>query len=631
MCGICGIFYRDIEKSVENSVLRKMADTIIHRGPDEEGYYIQDNVGLAIRRLKIIDLDTGSQPITDVNNRYTIVLNGEIYNYQELRKELVNVGYTFKTKSDTEVILYAYIHWGKTCLLKFNGMFAIAIFDRKNRSLFLARDRMGIKPLFYTQTKDFFLFGSEIKCILQHPGIERNIDRKGLYSHFMMNYIPGNYTLFQNINSIPPGYYCQVTTTSLSMVQYWKIIPTCDRTINFISAKQQFMELFQDSVRLRLRSDVPLGVFLSGGVDSSSITAVASRLNSTPIHSFSVGFEEKSFDESRYSRLVSKHLGTEHHHMIVKPDILDIIPKLINHLEEPTADSSAIPVYYLSEFTRQFVTVALSGDGADELAGGYETYTADYLARMLRWIPRPIINTFANMGKFIPISFDKYSFSMKLNRFFRGIQKDPFYTHFLWRAIWYPDEMPFLLPDEPYSIEQQLLNEYHSHFEKYQTADLLSKALYTDSTYYLPSDMLIKIDRMSMANSLEVRVPFLDHRLVEFFFRIPSKFKLNHLKNKKYLIKQAMVSHLPQEILKRPKAGFNTPISLWFLNELKPLMSDLLSSTKTKSIPFVNWQYVQKAWNEHQKKIADNGYKLWSVLIFILWYRRFIEGKHVSV
>ena len=631
MCGICGIYYRDTEKTVQNSVLRKMADTIIHRGPDEDGYYIRDNVGLAIRRLKIIDLDTGSQPITDVTNRYTIVFNGEIYNYLELRKELVNAGYTFKTKSDTEVILYAYIHWGITCLDKFNGMFAIAIYDKYNRSLFLARDRMGIKPLFYIETKDSFLFGSEIKCILQHPDIERNIDRKGLYSHFMMNYIPENRTLFQGIKSIPPGYYCQVTLTNLSLIQYWEITPICDRTINFESAKQQFMELFQDAIKLRLRSDVPLGVFLSGGIDSSSITAIASQLNSTPIHSFSIGFEEESFDESRYSRMVSKHIGTEQHHMIVKPDIMNILPKIINHMEEPTADSSAVPVYYLSEFTRQFVTVALSGDGADELAAGYETYSADYLARMLRWIPQPINNTIANLSKLMPVSFDKYSFSMKWNRFFRGIQKDDSNTHFLWRAIWYPDEMPFLLPDEPYNIEQQLLNDYHSHFEKYPAADLLTKALYADSTYYLPNDMLIKVDRMSMANSLEVRVPFLDHRLVEFFFKIPSQLKLHHLINKKYLIKQAMTSHLPQEILKRPKAGFNTPISLWFLNELKPLMSDLLTTSNTKSIPFVNWQYVQKAWNEHQKKIADNGYKLWSVLIFVLWYRRFIEGKHVSV
>lgn len=631
MCGICGIYYRDTEKTVQNSVLRKMADTIIHRGPDEDGYYIRDNVGFAIRRLKIIDLDTGSQPITDSTNRYTIVFNGEIYNYLELRKELVNAGYTFKTKSDTEVILYAYIHWGRTCLEKLNGMFAIAIFDRANRSLFLARDRMGIKPLFYIQTRDIFLFGSEIKCILQHPGIERTIDQKGLYSHFMMNYIPENRTLFQGIKSIPPGYYCQVTLTNLSLIQYWEITPTCDRTINFETAKRQFTELFQDAIKLRLRSDVPLGVFLSGGVDSSSITAIASDLNTTPVHSFSIGFEEESFDESCYSRMVSKHIGTEHHHITVKPDILNILPKIIHHMEEPTADSSAVPVYYLSEYTRQFVTVALSGDGADELDAGYETYTADYIARMLRWIPRPIINTFANMSKYMPISFDKYSFSMKWDRFFKGIQDETSYTHFLWRAIWYPDEMSSLMECGPNTITQLLMDNYHSHFEEYPATDLLTKALYADSTYYLPNDMLIKVDRMSMANSLEVRVPFLDHRLVELFFRIPSKFKLNHLKNKKYLIKQAMTSHLPQEILNRSKAGFNTPISLWFLKELKPLMSDLLTTSNIKSIPFINWQYVQKAWDEHQKKIADNGYKLWSVLIFILWYRRFIEGKHVSV
>jgi len=631
MCGICGIYYRDTEKTVQNSILRKMADTIIHRGPDEDGYYIRNNVGLAIRRLKIIDLDTGTQPITDSTNHYTIVFNGEIYNYLELRKELINAGYPLKTKSDTEVILYAYIHWGPICLDKFNGMFAIAIYDKYNRSLFIARDRMGIKPLFYIETKDSFLFGSEIKCILQHPDIERTIDQKGLYSHFMMNYIPENCTLFQNIDSVPPGYYCQVTPANLSLVQYWKIIPTSDRTINFETAKQQFTELFQDAVRLRLRSDVPLGVFLSGGVDSSSITAVASRLNSTPIHSFSVVFEEKSFNESRYSQLVSKHIGTEHHHITVKPDILDILPKIINHMEEPTADSSAIPVYYLSEYTRQFVTVALSGDGADELAAGYETYTADYFARMLRWIPCPIINTFANMSKFMPISFDKYSFSMKWDRFFKGIQDVTSYTHFLWRAIWYPDEMPFLLPDESTNFHQQIIENYHSCFETYPATDLLTKALYADSTYYLPNDMLIKVDRMSMANSLEVRVPFLDHRLVEFFFNIPSKFKLNHFRNKKYLMKQVMAAYLPKEILNRSKAGFNTPISLWFLNELKPLMSDLLNTANTKSIPFINWRFVQNIWNAHQHKQADNGYKLWSVLIFILWHRQFIERKHVSL
>ena len=631
MCGICGIYYRDSEKPVHDSVLRKMADSIIHRGPDEDGYFVKNNIGLAIRRLKIIDLDTGTQPITDSTNRYTIVFNGEIYNYLELRKELINTGYPLKTKSDTEVILYAYIHWGPTCLNKFNGMFAIAIFDRVNRSLFLARDRMGIKPLFYIKTNQAFLFGSEIKCILQHPCIERNIDQKGLYSHFMMNYIPENRTLIQGIKSVPPGHYCEVTPTDISLTQYWELTPTSDRTVDLETAKQQFSELFHDAVRLRLRSDVPLGVFLSGGVDSSSIAAVASQLNSTPIHSFSVGFEEESFDESRYSDRVSKHIGTLHHHITIKPNILNILPKIINHMEEPTADSSAVPVYYLSEYTRKFVTVALSGDGADELAAGYETYTADYLASMLRWIPRPIISTFRNLGKFAPVSFDKYALSMKWDRFFRGIQNKASHSHFLWRAIWYPDEMPFLLSNEPEKFTRQILENYHSHFEKYPTVDLLTKALYADSTYYLPNDMLIKVDRMSMANSLEVRVPFLDHRLVEFFFSIPSKYKLNHLRNKKYLIKQAMASNLPQEILKRPKAGFNTPVSLWFLKELKPLMADLLATSDTKSIPFVNWQYVRKVWDAHQNKQADYGYKLWSVLIFILWYRQFIEGKHVSL
>lgn len=631
MCGICGIYYRDSGHRVQKPTLRQMADSIIHRGPDEDGYFIKDNVGLAIRRLKIIDLDTGSQPITDSTNRYTIVFNGEIYNYLELRKELVNADYPLMTKSDTEVILYAYIHWGTSCLDKFNGMFSIAIFDRVNRSLFLARDRMGIKPLFYLETKDAILFGSEIKCILQHPDIDRNINQYGLYSHFLMNYIAEDQTLFQCINSIPPAHYCKIIDNSISITQYWKIIPSCDHTIDFETAKQQFSELFHDAVRLRLRSDVPLGVFLSGGVDSSSITAIASELSSSPVHSFSVGFEEKSFDESHYSKLVAKHIGTLHHHITVKPDILNILPKLINHMEEPTADSSAVPVYYLSEYTRRFVTVALSGDGADELAAGYETYTADYLARMLRWIPYPFLNTFANFSKFMSVSFNKYSFSMKWDRFFRGIRNEASHTHFLWRAIWYPDELPFLLPNEFNNSIQQILDNYHSRFEKNPTYDLLTKALYSDSTYYLPNDMLIKVDRMSMANSLEVRVPFLDHRLVEFFFKIPSKYKLNHLKNKKYLIKKAMTSYLPQAILNRPKAGFNTPISFWFLHELKPLMSDLLSSNNIKSIPFINWKYVQKVWDAHQSMKVDNGYKLWSILIFIIWYRQFIEGKNVSL
>jgi len=609
-----------------------MNDLLIHRGPDEHGTFIQNNVGLGVRRLKIIDLKTGQQPISDASNQFTIVYNGEVYNYNEIKRQLVNQGYQIKSQSDTEVILYAYIHWGLRFVDYLNGMFAIAIWDNPKQQLVIARDRIGIKPLFYYQDDEKLIFASEIKAILCHPSVDRGLETDSLYYHLSLNYIPENKTLFRNIRSLPPAYLMTINNKTTELKQYWKITPTEPIKAKSLNQYQdEFINLFQDSVKIRLQSDVPLGVFLSGGLDSSSVAAIAAAVNPSPIQTFSVGFEEKSFDETPYSNLVSQHLKTIHHHISIKPNIQYILPLIVRHMEEPTADSSAIPVYYLCKYTRQHVTVALSGDGADEIAAGYETYTADKLARIFKHFPPFINNALQNLGNLIPTSFEKYSLWMKYNRFFKGLNQDEALSHFLWRIIWYFDEVAqvihpdFLNDRKVFEIQSQFSN----IFNQPGNQDFLTKALYTDTTYYLPNDMLIKVDRMSMANSLEVRVPFLDYRLVEFFFNLPSKYKLRYLIQKKYLIKKSMASRLPRQIINRPKAGFNVPISYWFLADLNDLMKDIIFAWGPAEIPFLSWKIIQNTFENHIKKREDNGYKLWSILILVLWYKEFIKQSNV--
>jgi asparagine synthase (glutamine-hydrolysing) len=609
-----------------------MTDSLIHRGPDEQGTYIKNNIGLVVRRLKIIDLKTGQQPISDPSNQFTIGYNGEIYNYKEIKRQLLNQGYRFKSQSDTEVILFSYIHWGLRFVDYLNGMFTVAIWDNQKQQLVIARDRIGIKPLFYYQDDEKFVFASEIKAILHHPSVGRNIESDSLYYHLLLNYIPENKTLFSNIYSLPPGYLVIIKNNTVEFKQYWKITPTEPVKSKSLSLYQdEFLNLFQDSVKIRLQSDVPLGVFLSGGLDSSSVAAMAASVNPSPIQTFSVGFEEKSFDETSYSNLVAQHLKTVHHHISVKPNIQDVLPLIIRHMEEPTADSSAVPVYYLCQYTRQHVTVALSGDGADEIAAGYETYTADKLARVFRYFPSFINNSLQNLGNLIPTSFEKYSLWMKYNRFFKGLNQDEAMSHFLWRIIWYFDEVSQVIHPDFLNDRKvlEIQSQYSRIFNIPSDRDLLTKSLYADTTYYLPNDMLIKVDRMSMANSLEVRVPFLDYRLVEFFFNLPSKYKLRYLTRKKYLIKKSMAPRLPRQIINRPKAGFNVPISYWFLTDLNDLMKEIVFAWGPAEIPFLSWKIIQDTFKNHLKKREDNGYKLWSILILALWYKEFLKQSNV--
>jgi len=632
MCGICGIYNFNQQTPVSPQVLQKMNDSLVHRGPDEQGIYVINNIGLGVQRLKIIDLITGKQPFSDPSNQFTIGYNGEIYNYKEIKRQLVNQGYQFKSQSDTEVILYSYMHWGLRFVDSLNGMFAIAIWDNQKQQLIIARDRIGIKPLFYYQDNEQFIFASEIKAILRHPLVTRNMDYESLYYHLSLNYIPENKTLFRNIRSLPPGCLLTIKNKTIKLMQYWKITPAEPVKSKSLNQYQdEFTNLFQDSVKIRLQSDVPLGVFLSGGLDSSSVAAMAASVNPSPIQTFSVGFEEKSFDETPYSNLVAQHLKTIHHYISIKPNIQEVLPLIVRHMEEPTADSSAVPVYYLCKYARQHVTVALSGDGADEIAAGYETYTADKLVRIFKHFPPFINNTLQNLGNLIPTSFEKYSLWMKYNRFFKGINQDEAMSHFLWRIIWYFDEVAqvihhdFLDDQKVFEIQSQ----YSKIFNESGNRDFLTKALYTDITYYLPNDMLIKVDRMSMANSLEVRVPFLDHRLVEFFFNLPSKYKLRYLIRKKYLIKKSMTSRLPRQIINRPKAGFNVPISYWFLSDLNDLMKDIIFAWGPAEIPFLNWKIIQDTFEKHTTNREDNGYNLWSILILALWYKEFINKTNV--
>jgi len=629
MSGICGFILLNHGKKGEEkiSILNNMLHTITHRGPDKKGIFFDDKVYLGANYLKISNNDTEKIPFIAPDGNYIIAYDGRIYNHKEIEHFLTKQNYPLKNKSDGEIILYSYIHWGIDFVKQLNGDFAIAIWDKNKNRLILVRDRIGIKPLFYYLDKEKLVFGSEIKSLLAHPNISRDINPYALYYHFILNYIPENQTLFNNILHLPPANMLILENEKIKLHKYWDISHSIKYSYKHShDYEEEFLNLFKNAVRLRLVDDIQLGVFLSGGLDSSSVTAITSKDFRIPINTFSIGFSEKSYDESYYSKMVANHLKTTHHHMLIKEDVENILPKIIYHMEEPTADSSAVPMYYLSNFTKKHVNIVLAGDGSDEIAAGYETHTATLLANMLRFVPKPIINTLHKLIKLLPPSHEKYALREKLERFLRGMKNDIAIAHFTWRNITEYDYLPLLFSKDFYSekILMEIFQTFQNTFNKFQNSDTLTKALYSDVFFYLPGDSLIKVDRMSMANSLEVRTPFLDYRMVEFFFQVPSNLKLKKLFNKKYLIKKSMESMLPKEIIKRKKVGFTVPIGSWFLTSLRELTGDLINSDMTKSISFINQNFLRKVFSEHTQKRHNHGYTLWSILIFLLWYKKFI-------
>jgi len=655
MCGIVGKYsFKQIP--VSNDLLHAMCDVIVHRGPDDEGYYINGNIGLGMRRLSIIDLQTGNQPIHNELKDIWIVYNGETYNCPELRAELERKGHKFYTRSDTEVIVHCYEEYGDECVSKLNGMFAFAIWDERRRRVLLARDRLGIKPLFYTVSDDSLLFASEIKSILQDRTVKREVNLHALHNFLSLNYIPHPDTIFKGIYKLPPGHILTCDGEGrIEIKEYWDVrfgtgerkevehaagllerarLPVLRRRKRKSEEEyaEELRERLKESVRLRLLSDVPLGVLLSGGIDSSSIAALMSSLVDEPIKTFSIGFEEKSFNELEYARIVANMYGTEHHEMIVKPNAAELLPKLVWNFDEPFADSSAIPTYLVSKMAREHVTVVLSGEGGDEVFAGYETYAAYRAAELYSKIPRLIRKKLIRpLVHSLPVSTKKVSFDYKAKIFVDSDDLSPERRHYWWKQIFSEYAKKQLYSQEMLSgnLFEDSFQEFARYFDKNNAVDMLNKILYVDTKVYLANDILVKSDRSSMANSLELRVPMLDHNVVEFAASIPPELKLNGFQ-KKYILKKAMEPLLPKKILYRKKKGFSIPAPSWLRNELKEMVLDVLSPAQLKRTGYFNPEYVKELLNQHFHLVKDNSRPIWGLLMFMLWHRTFMERSELS-
>ena len=604
-----------------------MGASLRHRGPDDAGVYIDGPVGLAHQRLSILDLSAaGHQPMCNEDGTVWIVFNGEIYNFQELRRSLES-SHTLKSRTDTEVILHLYEDYGTQCISLLRGMFAFAIWDQRSRRLVLARDRLGKKPLFYAANEQGLTFASELKALIVGRDMPA-IDPLAVHHYLTFQYIPTPQTIFQGVRKLPPGHFAVYENGKLSESAYW--------SLNYdqkgpLRSEQDYQEelqsLLTEAVRLRLVSDVPLGAFLSGGVDSSSVVAIMSRLMTEPVKTFSIGFKEDQYNELPYARQIAERFGTEHHEFMVEPTALEILPTLVRVYDEPYADSSAIPTYYVSQLSRQHVTVILNGDGGDELFAGYPRYNFDPLQR---WSARYLPGSREVLGRLVLSCIPP----VRGLRRARGLAQRalaPFSRTYLYRICYFPPEAKTLLYTEEFNEtvaghdSASLLDRW---FEEAEAQELLDQLLSVDTRTYLPDDLLVKVDRASMAHSLEARSPFLDHKLVEFAAALPVSLKLHHGETKR-LLKRAMRRTLPDEILDRPKMGFGVPIDRWFREDCREFLRETLLSARSRQRGYFKPKMVEQMIDEHQDNRLNYAYHLYALLMLELWHQEFVERVSV--
>lgn len=627
MCGIAGRLNFD-GQPVARQTIKRMTDVIAHRGPDGEGHYQKGAVGLGHRRLAIIDLtEAASQPMCCEDGTIWLVYNGEIYNFQELRRQLISHGHVFRSNTDSEVILHAYEQWGVDCLKFFNGMFAFALWDERQQLLWLARDRLGIKPLFYAHLANAFLFASEIKAILENSDVNRGLDERALSYYLSLNYTPAPFTLFTQVRQLLPGHYLMVSPQGqIEDICYWDLHFEENNDSGLERYRTAFYKLLDESVRLRLVSDVPFGMFLSGGVDSSSVAYLMSRHLQEPVNTFTIGFAETSYDETGYARRVAQQIGACHRERLVDAKTAEVLPKIVWHSEEPTADSSMVAVYYVSQLAREHVTMALSGDGADETIAGYETYQAYYLHRYYSRLPLFLRqNIIRPLVSILPTSDRKISLDQKIRRFIAADGLTSEEAHGVWRMIFYPQMRQQLLAPLGPSADQDVLELYRQYFCRCNALHPLNRMLYVDTRFYLPNDMLVKVDRMSMAHGLEVREPFLDYRLVEFLATVPPRYKMKAFWNKKFLLKSVMRGKLPPATLNRKKAGFNVPNARWLRGDLRDFACDHLSSRRVREMGFLDPHIVEHLLHDHFSAKADYSHQIWCLLTLALWWQTFIQ------
>lgn len=623
MCGIAGFVGHG-----NHDDLKKMIASIKHRGPDDGGVFINDNVGFAHARLSILDLTSaGRQPMFNEDKTLAIIFNGEIYNFQELKKILIDKGYKFQSKTDTEVVLSLYEEFKEKCFEKLNGMFAIAIYDFKENKLILARDRMGKKPLYWAIFNNTLIFGSELKALLAHSLFKKEIDLESVNKYFSYEYVPTPHTIFKNVYKLEPSIYLVYQNGKIKKEKFWKADFTTGN-FDFNDALDLLDKKIEQSVRSRLVSDVPLGIFLSGGLDSSTIAYYAQKNSSKKINTFSIGFKEKSFDESCYAKQASDFLRTEHyHHKFMPEDALSLIPEISGIIDEPLADDSIIPIFLLSNFTRQRVTVALGGDGGDELFAGYQTFQAQKLADIYKIIPLLIRkNMIEKIISNLPVS-DKYlSIDFKLKKFIDGFYGEKKHMHQRWLGNLSRQEKSLLFNKETWREleEKNEFDDTDNYLEENNILDFNNQMLYLYMRTYMMDRVLAKVDRASMFASLEVRAPFLDFNVVNFVNSLPYEYKIKGFTTK-YILKKLMQDKLPKNIVFRPKQGFGLPIGSWLRNDLKDFCNDILSKENLKRIDLFDFDYIKKLKQEHFSGKKDNRKKLWSILVFELWRERWFQ------
>jgi asparagine synthase (glutamine-hydrolysing) len=635
MCGICGIFNLNLEPLARPERIGSMTARLVHRGPDSEGRLERPHLAFGIRRLKVIDLETGDQPLSNETGDVSLVFNGEIYNFRELRHDLAARGHRFRTRSDGEVIAHLYEEKGPACIEDLNGMFAIALWDDRAGRLLLARDRAGEKPLYYWQGSGTFVFASEIKSLLEYPDVPREADFEAWTQYFLFGYIPSPRSAFRGIRKLPAAHRLVAERGRISIEPYWRLADhLCPPGRARVSHAEEaaLTEELRDRVRQaavsRLVSDVPLGVFLSGGVDSSTLVALMSELAPGQVNSFSVSFAERSFDEQSYASLVARRFHTRHHVLTAdRSSLRDAFDHMTAHLDEPLADPAVLPTFLMSRFARSEITVALSGEGGDELFGGYPTYIgarlADFYLKLPQFLRRGLLQP---LGQRLPASSSAVPLGLFLQRFLTHAEKPPAERHLAWFGMFAPDEFERLAPawpgPSPASAILQTLTRVIGE-ERFEST--LAKILYLDFRTYLEDNLLVKVDRASMACSLELRTPFLDHRLVEFSAGLPASLKLRRFRLK-YLFKKAVEPWLPRETVYRQKRGFSVPIADWMRQELRPLMDEALNAEKLKRQGFFDPVFVRRLLEEHWSGRADHRKPLWTLLSFELWHERWMSS-----
>lgn len=614
MCGILG--YSHISRRLPRGVLDNALDSLVHRGPDHQGKFSSDLISLGSTRLRILDLEGGDQPLFSPDGDVTVVYNGEIFNHHELRSELESLGVRFETSCDTEVLLHAFLRWGSECFSRLRGMFGIAIWIQSERRLILARDRMGIKPLYYCLHDGEIYFASELKCLFAHPEVPRRLCLEGLNCFLSLNYVPAPYTLVEGIQKLLPGHLLEWYDGRCKIRSYVPASapPPPYRSIG--EACEELDDLLTKSVKEQLVSDVPVGIWLSGGLDSSTILRYATRVGSSKLRTFSVTFKGRTFDESESIGEITRHFGSVHEELNLDEDadLESAIRRMAYYSDEPSADAGALPAWFLAEMTTRQVTVILTGEGADELFAGYLTYKADRYAHWARRFPAPLRRVALACAMRLPVSDDKISFEYKLKRFLHGSLLSPQQAHVYWNGTFSEDEkQQFFRFADPDPMAQLL--------SAIPDGSGLQRFLNFDLRYYLADDILYKVDRMSMAHSLEARPPFLDPRIVDFAVGLPERFKLNG-SNSKYVLRKLMEDKLPPNVMRRPKIGFDIPVHDWFRGVLRPLLLETLSAETLSATQLFHGEAVERLVDDHLERRANLGYHLWGLMVLLLWMKQ---------